>query len=410
MKRLQQLFKTPVERWIVTTTFIAVITGIAARVYWLAYPSTRVFDEVYFPVFAKQYLDRVSVYDTHPPFGKYIIAVGIWLFGDNGVGWRFMPLIAGIALIAAAAWLTWEFTKDKIATVLMALFIALDGAFIAYSRTGLMDGIMVLFMVCCVAMALRQTEKKSLLWLATLIGLTVAIKWVGLAIIVPIAIIMYRKERLGEFFYSLWWSAAVYFAVVVSGQWLSHADNPFAEAIRWHAEAASYHWNLVATHPWSSPWWSWPFIKRPVLFIYDGTADGSAQVMMTLGNPVVWWASTVAVILTIADIGQGLLKKRWEALKHPMFIALMAWGACYLPWMAVHRVVFIYHYLPAYLFALVMLAYWMTRLYKRYPEYVLTFAIVAVVSGLYFLPLAVGWWPLSPAALAQHIWVKSWLY
>lgn len=35
----------------------------------------------------------------HPPLGKWFIAIGIFIFGNNGVGWRIIPVIFGIASI-----------------------------------------------------------------------------------------------------------------------------------------------------------------------------------------------------------------------------------------------------------------------------------------------------------------------
>ncbi len=38
-----------------------------------------VFDEVYFAKYGYNYLQQVPFFDVHPPLGKYLISMGIWL-------------------------------------------------------------------------------------------------------------------------------------------------------------------------------------------------------------------------------------------------------------------------------------------------------------------------------------------
>ena len=101
---------------LLATTTVGVLIGVWARLINLGYPSSRIFDEVYFPVFANDYLKHIPFFDVHPPLGKFIIAAGIFLFGDNSFGWRIMPALFGIGMIAiaaAAAWLIFSRLTPK---------------------------------------------------------------------------------------------------------------------------------------------------------------------------------------------------------------------------------------------------------------------------------------------------------
>ncbi|HKH77060.1 MAG TPA: phospholipid carrier-dependent glycosyltransferase, partial [Rubrobacteraceae bacterium] len=47
--------------------------GLWARVWKLGFPGERIWDEIYFPVMARNFLDGVYQFDLHPPLGKFII-------------------------------------------------------------------------------------------------------------------------------------------------------------------------------------------------------------------------------------------------------------------------------------------------------------------------------------------------
>ena len=60
----------------------ALAMGWFARLYRLGFPRRPIWDEIYFPVFARDYLNGTPFFDLHPPLGKFIIAAGIaiaWL-------------------------------------------------------------------------------------------------------------------------------------------------------------------------------------------------------------------------------------------------------------------------------------------------------------------------------------------
>ncbi|MBU6388976.1 phospholipid carrier-dependent glycosyltransferase, partial [Patescibacteria group bacterium] len=124
---------------------LSVMLGILARTYRLGEPDKIVFDEVYFPVFAWNYLHGVQSFDAHPPFGKFIIAVALAVFGNRSFAWRLMPSLFGIGLIFLVGYLWWKYQRDRAGAIMLMLIVALEGIFITYSRTGLMDGVLVFF-------------------------------------------------------------------------------------------------------------------------------------------------------------------------------------------------------------------------------------------------------------------------
>ena len=63
-------------------------------------PSVLMFDEQYYIPAANNYLHGGGLLNPeHPPLGKWFIAGGISIFGDNAVGWRMVSVLFGIAAI-----------------------------------------------------------------------------------------------------------------------------------------------------------------------------------------------------------------------------------------------------------------------------------------------------------------------
>src|SRR5919205_317186 len=102
----------------------ALTIGWFARLYKLGFPPGPMWDEIYFPVFARDYLNGTPFFDLHPPLGKFIIAAGIAIVGDTPIGWRIMPALFGCAMIPLAAALSWYLFRDRIAALLLASIVA----------------------------------------------------------------------------------------------------------------------------------------------------------------------------------------------------------------------------------------------------------------------------------------------
>ena len=62
----------------------------------------------------------------------------------------------------------------------------------------------------------------------------------------------------------------------------------------------TYHAGVVTTHPYSSPWWQWPAMVRPVYFYQLKTpAEGMWGAIASFGNPMVWWTGFICMLTTV---------------------------------------------------------------------------------------------------------------
>ena len=387
---------------------LVVCVGVLARVCNLGFPAKAVFDEVYFPVFAANFLHGIQSFDVHPPLGKFMIAVGIALFGNTAIGWRVVPAAFGVGLIMVSALLGRELAKDKVAFLFAPILFSLDGLLVVYSRVGLMDGVLLCVVLLTFYGALRVGGRTLLICIALLLGIAVSIKWIGIGLLLPVLYVLWRKKKLGQFLWYLPLAVIVYGFSVLSGDWIAHDPHPWAALLEWHKQAFHYHLYLTATHPWSSQWWSWPLMLRPVLFFYEQDPLGRIQVITSLGNPIIWWSSTISVVWSTAYVLRLGLQKKKSVLDSPLMPLLIGYYTFFLPWIFIHRVLFIYHYMISYGFALLILTYWLTRLWKSQKTFVTVFLAIIFIVALFYLPLAIGS-PLSQYWLQKHFVFTSWL-
>ena len=397
---------------LVVVTACSVVAGLWGRLRDLGFPPKRIFDEIYFPVFANDYLEGTRFFDLHPPLGKFFIAASIAVFGNGPIGWRLMPAIFGCAMIGLGAVLGWYLTRSRVGALLLAAFIAVETMFVIYSRTGLMDGILVFFTLATLLAALMARRSSQVIWPVVLLGLTISIKWASLMVIVPVAYLLWRKGLLKSFIANLWISIILYFAIVFSERLILNGWAPWIawqDVLDWHVRAAGKI-TAAVPNPFASPWWSWPLMLRPIRIFYGATVTGEVRVLSLVGNPLLWWSSTLAVVAGLLELGRRKLLLKEPIADNPLVIALLGYVALLLPWVPGTRIPYIYNYLPSYAFALLALVCLLVSLWGRRPWgpwVVVAFAAGALALGLYFLPIASAI-PISPEAYEHRVWLDTW--
>ena len=61
----------------------------------------------------------------------------------------------------------------------------------------------------------------------------------------------------------------------------------------------TYHENTIFDHPYSSEWYDWIWMRRPLLDAYTGLGTGKISVVSTFGNPVIWWGGIPALFYPV---------------------------------------------------------------------------------------------------------------
>lgn len=172
-----------------------------------------------------------------------------------------------------------------------------------------------------------------------------------------------------------------------------------------------------ASHPYQSPWDTWPIMMRPVFFFLGS----SGAKIYNLGNPIVFWFGLPALGLAL---WQGLSGVRarldtrtgdlalWGTLRPEnaaLLFVVLAYLAFWLPWAIQPRIMFLYHYLPSSAFLTLALAYLVHRLWHwSWGRIGVGLFLVAVVATfVYFYPL------LAAVSVADwlgdsYFWFDSW--
>jgi dolichyl-phosphate-mannose-protein mannosyltransferase len=174
--------------WVVA----GVVTAIAAivRLVDLDRPGRIIFDEVYYapnayallrygvewrvaengahPVDGAPVLGDSAAYVVHPPLGKWLIALGEWVFGYTPFGWRFAAAVAGIASVLLITRIGRRLFGSTLLGAAAGLLVALDGMHLVMSRTALLDIFLMFFIVAAFGALLLDRDARRRRWLRAL--------------------------------------------------------------------------------------------------------------------------------------------------------------------------------------------------------------------------------------------------
>lgn len=423
--------------WLLRSTDKIILSGLAAfsaglRFWRIEAPGKFVFDEVYFPVYARNYLEGVHFFDSPPPLGKYIIAVGIRFFGFNPFGYRVMDALAGVLVIILIYKLGQMLFRSRAVGFLAAFFASLDGVLLVESRAGLINIFTVLFSLLAYYLFLRSgsadLNKRPWTYLAgagIFMGAAVAVKWIGAAsfgVIWAVYLIARLNRR---------WSwpgrliasnettkriAGIHPALVLvlcfllpllvyASTFIVHVNqNPEYGFVELHKQMFGYHAHLQEGHGYASSWWSWPLLLRPVNYFWEVNPDHqTVQTILNLGNPILWWLGLVAVLFAI-----------WVALFRGEFgaqFALLAVVLHYLPFALISRATFLYHFMGALPFMIMLVALMVNRLWRAggfWREISAVMVLAIILAAVYFYPIWTGL-PIPQGAFYQRMWLSSWI-
>ena len=195
--------------------------GSVLRFYNLGLIPGPVFDEVFYPVFAINYLSGETFFSVHPPLGSYILTLSIYLYdllpwtehidfnsakvdSINPLAYRWVGAVSGVGLIYVGYRLALELLDNKIFALLVAVFFAIDGSLLVDSRFGLINVYLTLFGFMAVLFFIRGMKSGRLVQFfisGLMLGAVISIKWNGLGIwlallLFSILLFMMNKTRL----------------------------------------------------------------------------------------------------------------------------------------------------------------------------------------------------------------------
>jgi dolichyl-phosphate-mannose-protein mannosyltransferase len=411
--------------WLVTVV-ITVAAGIL-RLAGVDKPKGYIFDEVYYPTDAWDMLQHGVEWDeknngpayvVHPPLGKWMIALGEKIFGNDELGWRFTAAVAGTLMIFILIRVAYRMFRSTVLAGMAGLLMTLDGFQLVLSRTALLDifiGLFVLLTFACLVLDrdhYRRRWRDALAagfdpasthkiprivpwWLlaaGVFFGLACGVKWSALffapffaALVVAWRWQARRSARvrgpfvagiLGDFGYlilSFVLSFAFYLATwigwfVTDDGYFRHdrqahglSEPPVLGALlnlmHYHSEAYHFHSGLTEKHTYQSWPWQWLLLGRPVAFYWNGSGNcgsSSCAAEILLLGTPLLWWSFLPALFAL--VWFGIARRDWRAFA--IFTGAMA---SLLPWFyfAVKdgRTMFSFYLMPGLPFLILAVVY-----------------------------------------------------
>jgi dolichyl-phosphate-mannose--protein O-mannosyl transferase len=414
------------------------------------YMSETFFDEIYYVKTAENYLKLEYPYEwTHPPLGKLIIAFGIFAFGYSPFVWRIMGVIFATLMLPIIYVLGKKLFGTWIGAFTSAFLLAFDFMHFTMARMATVDTYVVFFSLASQLFFLiyiKDVFKNG--WKASIVPLFLGFlffalgfstKWfvlygfiglIAFLLILRLRDVTKLKETwsaklnalLDPPFYLLplflLMAILIYFLTFIPDMIVGRS---IIDVLGLQGSMYIYHSTLSATHPFSSAWWSWPLMLRPVwLYVSYLPLDVKSTITL-LGNPAVWWLGFISIIIVTA---KAIPSRIWKKLPKLKFLAndqpSIDWIALFIvvvfffqwvPYVFISRITFIYHYYLNVPLLCLASAYLVSKCWPSKWGKIATFAFFVAVVILFalFYPVISGM-PSSTTSIDSLKWFESWVF
>ena len=397
--------------------------ALSFRLWRLDTPKGYIFDEIYYAKNAYSLISSGVELDqqggaefvVHPPFGKWLIGIGIKLFGNNEFGWRSSSALFGSASVLLIYLIAKRLFKSEFLALSAALLMAVDGLSLVMSRVALLDIFLMFFILLTFYFLLKENY-----WLSGMaIGLGLSTKW-SAAFLIPILLLLTLKikeinlsqilKRVGQFVFlpmAIYFTSWIGWFVSNKGWARNSGSNPISSLWNYHLEILNFHTNLVEKHSYSANPWSWLVLGRPTSFYYQsGDSCGAgecAQEILAMGTPLLWWSAIIAVAITI---GFYISTSNRSAE-----IVLAGFAGTYLPWFIFQdRTMFYFYSITTLPFLILALIYCFDLLlkYGNYQRVIMLFIFVVAINFIYFLPIYICI-EIPYSQWLSRMWLPSWI-
>jgi dolichyl-phosphate-mannose-protein mannosyltransferase len=404
----------------------ATIIGAAAQFLFtlnVTRPSIPVFDEVHYLPAARALLGLTRPTNIeHPLLGKLLIACGMKLFGDNQLGWRIPSTIAATAVVLGVFWILWMLFHRTRTAVLGALFVMLNITVFIQARIGMLDGFMAAFLVLAIVALLRAAysppDRVWRRWLlgSVLLGLAAAVKWAAAPYVALAAIaffiVRWRDAKAGG---PQHWpgmatlpailalgvvSIATYFLTFAPAFFYTQEPMTLAGLIPFQGTMYAQQTQILPPHPYQSSWWTWPFMVRPIWYLYE-VADGAQRGILLLGNPAILWGGLIAI--------GYCLYEGWRSRSLRLAGLASLWVGSLAVWAIIPKSLgFFYYYYPSTIWLCLVLAAAFDSLRARGRHWDEVFLGAVAVLFVYFYPIISAAALPGAGAFRQWMWFPTW--
>ena len=412
------------------------------------------FDEIYYTRTVYEFTHGLSTYEnTHPPLGKILIMLGTLLFSTSPFGFRFMGTLFGILMLPFLYLLGRNISKSRVLGFFTAFIFAFDFMHFVQTRITTIDVFITFFVIVmyyCMEKYLSYSFYDTSLvktWIplgacGIAFGFGIASKWTGAYAGAGLAFLFFLNlfRRYREYRYALktpdgktkhikhdhiiqhfkeYSLKTIGFCIIFFVgipfvlyllsyiPFVDHSHPGLLERMLANqVNMYNYHSNLDATHPYSSLWYEWPTMIRPIFYYSEKLADDVRLGISSFGNPLVWWIGIPASLYTFY---RAVIYRE----KTAVFLSV-GYLALYCPWILIDRCTFIYHYFPCTPFVVLMISYSFLKIQKhlsRKNRYILlaAYAVSCFVLFIIFYPVLAGT-PVTTDYVDKYLrWMSGWV-
>jgi dolichyl-phosphate-mannose-protein mannosyltransferase len=420
---------------IARSAIVAVILFFAAHLALLVgvtTPEKFYFDEVHYVPAARQMLAPVMpgpmLNPMHPPLAKQLMAISIRVFGDGPLGWRYPSVLFGSLAIVAMYLCGLALFRAQGPAIASALLAFFNQMVFVQSRIAMLDIFALAFGLWAIAAFIVGFRKyRPHFWFALTgfaSGLSIACKWSGLfalaVCIVIVAVIRLMQNWRTQFadgnaddWYQpgLWpdfryYHFAACFVLVPAMVYLSTFVPLYGLSLPDLLEAQRKIFNdntttAIAGHTYMSAWPSWPFLVRPVWYLFSKVSEDRIAAVVFLGNPLVLWPALPALGICLRD---WIVTRRADA-----FLILSFYFGPWLAWALLPRTLgFIYYYLPSATVASLALVYVLRR--GNSPRWLLWVYVAITAAGFAaMLPISAAIVGTTLETFTRLMLFRSWI-
>lgn len=341
----------------------------------ISYYNSTYFDEIYFARTAYEYSKDLQTYEwTHPPLGKLIQAIPICLTKKmTPFNYRLMGNISGIVMLLVMYLFGKVLFKKRKYAILTSILMTLDTFHFTQTRMGTVDSHLVLFIILALYFMYKFTEKsktKDLFLSGLFFSLSISVKWTGFYGGLALAIIYFHHLlKNKQFNFKSIIQGTTFFVllplIIYSSIYLLFPNNNLyytntpKAILKQQKEMYDYHSNLDSSHHFSSPWYTWPLVYKPIWYHNQVIDNNSRETITAIGNIVICW---FGIISTIYLLLKFIIKKD----KNSLYLLIMIFSL-WLPYIFIGRIMFLYHYfsvLPFIMLSIVLMFKDITEKYR----------------------------------------------
>jgi predicted membrane-bound dolichyl-phosphate-mannose-protein mannosyltransferase len=316
--------------WIIILTLLV----LAMHFSILYSPDTIILDEVYYVEDARGILSGDGILrGEHPPLGGLLVTSGMFIFGDNPLGWRFFSIIIGSANIFLIYLICRQLAMSRRASFMGGFLLALENLTFVQSSIAMLDVYSLFFMFFAFWLYLKGNYP-----IAAVAGcLGVLCKMTGgLAfIVIGLHWLITRRDRMSLSLGSIVLALSLFFMLLTLFDFTITRElvNPLKRIFDMITASGSITFEM-SSHPSLSRPWEWIIFLKTMPYNYD--PDYLAVI-----SPTLW----ISIIPVIGYMAYKIRKGNFAAL-----FGILWFASTYLPWIPItlisDRATYVYYFFP----------------------------------------------------------------